>query len=213
MQRIYLTSVILFISISLFAQEEYTCNVSVHNLPQVGLKEDIFEVLGKPTKSCTRSFGHWGVVYEDGNPCTDCPLRMDTINVHVYEAYGLTYYERNDSLFLCSVQFNQTTYDSCCIQIGDDCLNENYSMDSFIESCNVTYDRKEHLFSGVDPMTGDFLPEHYVFNVRDISRKYSCITACFNSVGKLVYVEFDILYYFPPVILPQSGKTSIDQIE
>ena len=212
MQRIYLTSVILFISISLFAQEEYTCNVSVNNLPQVGLKEDIFEVLGKPPKSWIGCFGHWGV-YEDGNPCTDCPLRMDTINVHVYEAYGLTYYERNDSLFLCSVQFNQTTYDSCCIQIGDDCLNENYSMDSFIESCNVTYDRKEHLFSGVDPMTGDFLPEHYVFNVRYIYRKYSCITACFNSVGKLVYVEFDILYYFPPVILPQSGKTSIDQIE
>ena len=125
---------ILFISISLFAQEEYTCNVSVNNLPQVGLKEDIFEVLGKPPKSWIGCFGHWGVVYEDGNPCTDCPLRMDTINVHVYEAYGLTYYERNDSLFLCSVKFNQTTYDSCCIQIGDDCLNENYSMDSFIES-------------------------------------------------------------------------------
>lgn len=192
-----------------FAQEEYTCNISVNNIPQVGLKENIFEILGEPDASYVRIFGHWSTVYDDGDSCPDCPVRYDTVDYYNYKSKGLSYYGRGDSLFLSSVQFNKTTYDSCCIQIGDDCLNGKYSMDSFIESCNITYDRIEHWFSGIDPTTGDILQEHYIFNVRDISRKYSCITACFNPTGRLVYIEFHVLYYFPPTIVPHSDKFSI----
>ncbi len=50
-----------------FAQEEYTCNISVNNIPQVGLKENIFEILGEPDASYVRIFGHWSTVYDDGD--------------------------------------------------------------------------------------------------------------------------------------------------
>ena len=209
-QRITLCVITLLVMMPLYvhSQEEYTCDWIFNSIPQTGLKTEIFEILGEPDELWEPNedpvqigIYHDDTIYDTGRSYSRTYIPID---IYRYQKKGLKYFGIGDSLFLYGIKFDRQSKDTCILQIGDNCLNSNYSIDTFIKDCNVTYDRKEHIFTGIDPIIGEILPDQYVFLI-DTPEVEGGIEVVFDPSGKLLYCRFSYKYYsLDPCVIPSE---------